>query len=190
VAPEGHVPVILKPHKTRAVVYLNRRAAGGSGLSDGFGGGDQAASEFRVSVDSDAESRGADNETQPGESGQAEPAAGSSSADPPKEATVLDDTYYTYQGDMCRKKTHADVNAARSIEDIQEYVASVKDDIPSAFTPGEEIPYRSIQDYATILRVAGSSANSAFQWSYGSLCYRKAVDVAFHHCAPGYMVVF
>jgi hypothetical protein len=81
------------------------------------------------------------------------------------------------------------VNAARSTEHIQKYVASVKDDLSSEFAPEKEIPCRSIQDYATTRRVAGSSANSAFRWSYGSLAYHEAVDVAFHHCAPGYMVV-
>jgi hypothetical protein len=87
-APEGHVPVVLMQYKPRGVLHTNWRGAGGSGLSDGFGGGDEAESEFSMSTESDAEDRDANNETQPGESQQAEPTAGSSSADPPKAAPV------------------------------------------------------------------------------------------------------
>jgi hypothetical protein len=70
-----------------------------------------------------------------------------------------------------------------------ESVKSAKDALPSEFAPEKEIPCRSIQDYPATLRVAGSAATSAVEWPWGSLTCHEAVDVAFRHCAPGYMIV-
>jgi hypothetical protein len=172
--PEGHTPVVLKPYKTHAVLVPNRSATDGSERPDRFGGEVDAESEVSViASDSDV-----DVDAQPGESQQAEPAARSSSTDPPKQAVGL--------GETCRRKIHADVNAARSIEDIREYVNS--EDFPSEFAREMEIPCRSIQDYTSTLRSAGSSQNSEVQWPIESLSYRKAADVSLHHCTPGHMV--
>lgn len=182
--PEGRTPVILAQRKSKAVL-TNRQATDVSEPTDRFGGEVDAESEIsgRAS-DSDV-----DVDAQPGESPQSESVAGSSSTVPSKWKVGLEDGYYERCGKTYRCKIDPDVNAAHCVEDIQNYVDAVEDEIPSEFASEKKVPYNSTQDFTSTMRSASSSVNSAFQGTYDSLSYHKTVDLAFHHCSPGLVVV-
>ena len=95
------------------------------------------------------------------------------------------ETYHS-DGKTYRKKTHSDVNAGHSIEDVQSYVTNLPADAHiTARGPETEVPYDSIMDYVGTLRRA-CGPNSPFIWPHESMLFERALTVASHNLPPGY----
>ena len=94
--------------------------------------------------------------------------------------------YYCSGGKTYRYKTHHEVDANHSIEEVQAYVKDLpRDAVVFPRNPESEVPYPSVQDFISTCRAARRH-DGPFTWPNESMRFELAIAIAAHHLPPGY----
>ena len=116
------------------------------------------------------------------------PPAAATATTPPVAATTVSDEYYHNGKTYRRKRPGSNINASWSLEEIQSYVAGIRNTVES-YNPSRDVLFDSIEDYVCTMRNASSTVQSKFVWPCFAISFQQAIAASLATMPPGCCLV-